>query len=140
MARSNAVGRLREIIESEGDPKEALLAAVAKQIPDDMVTRCQVLVATHPGHKYHPGTRLLRTDQDLKEQQYQANIGLVVKLGPGAFIDAPGAAFYGVRAEVGDWVLMRPADGLSMLINQVPCRLFEDAGILMVVKNPELYW
>lgn len=137
--RSNSVGKLRQIVEEQRDPKEALLDALGK-IDKDVVTACRVLVATHPGQKYHPGTKILRTDKDLLEQQYQGSVGLVVKKGPGAFMDAPGAQFHDLKVEEGDWVLTRPADGLSLFINQVPCRLFEDVNILMVVKNPDIYW
>jgi len=137
VARSNAVGKLRQIVDEEGDPKDVLLRALGKI---DQVTRAQVLVATHPGAKYHTGTKILRTDTDLLEQRFQGSVGLVVAMGPLAFVDAPGASFGDVRAKVGDWVLARPADGLELFINQVPCRLFEDANILMVVSNPDSYW
>lgn len=140
MARSNAVGKLREIVDEEGDPKEVLLRSLGSAVRTDSVTRGQVLVATHPGAKYHAGTKILRTDTDLLEQRFQGSVGLVVKMGPLAFVDAPGASFGGVRAKVSDWVLTRPADGLELFINQVPCRLFEDVNILMVVSNPDSYW
>lgn len=139
MARSNAVGKLREIVEARMDPK----SAVRKELGDlskDKVTRCQVLVATYAGQKTHSGTSILRIDQDLNEQRFQGSIGLVVALGPGAFKDAPGASFHGIEAKVGDWVLTRPADGLQMLINSVPCRLFEDVNILMVVDDPDKFY
>lgn len=139
MARSNAVGKLSQIIESELHPKEGLLSALG-DLSQERLLHSQVLVAVHPGTKYHPGTKILRTDRDLQEIQYQASIGLVVKVGPGAFKDAPGAAFHGEKAIVGDWVLTRPADGLQLLINEVPCRIFEDVNIKMVVSDPERYW
>ncbi len=139
MARSNAVGKLREIVDAGLDPKKALIKELG-DIERDVVMRCQVLVAIHPGAKYHPGTTILRTDKDLQESQFQGTVGLVVKMGPLAFVDAPGASFGGAEAKIGDWVLTRPADGLSMFINQVPCRLFEDVNILMKVEDPNIYW
>lgn len=139
MARSNAIGKLREIIDREGDPKESLLRSLG-DVTTDMVLHAQVLVATYAGSKFHPGTSLLRTDRDVGEQQFQGSIGLVVKVGPGAFVDAPGASFHGLKAKVGDWVLYRPADGLQLFIREVPCRLFEDVSIKMVVADPTIYW
>lgn len=140
MASSNTVGRLRQIIEGEEDPRAALLKALG-DISKQTLLHAQVLVATHPGSKYHAGTKtILRTDRDLMETQFQGSVGLVIGVGPGAFVDAPGAQFYGMKAKVGDWVLYRPSDGMALNIRQVPCRLFEDGNIKMVVDEPGLYW
>ena len=145
MARSNAVGKLRDIVEAvskEGrDPKEAFLKELGG-IGGEKVLHSQVLVGTFAGNIYHPGTKILRTDRDLQEQQFQGSIALVLAVGPGAFKDdAPrGVFFHGMKANVGDWVLCRPSDGLQLYIREVPCRLFEDVNIKMVVSDPEIYW
>jgi co-chaperonin GroES (HSP10) len=140
VARSNAVGKLRQIVEEQLDPKQALLKALGKELNSVDVLGCRVLVAVYTGGKHHAGTSILRIDTDLLEQKYQCPVGLVVSMGPGAFVDAPGAAFHGVEAKVGDWVFFRPSDGQSTQINQVSCRVFEDVNILMVVNDPSLYW
>ncbi len=139
MARSNAVGKLREIAEAQGDQRDVLLRAVG-DVSKNIVLHSQVLVATRAGSKYHPGTAILRTDRDMQEQQFQGSIGLVIQVGPGAFIDAPGASFHGMKVNVGDWVLYKPADGLQLFIREVPCRLFEDVSIKMIVDDPEIFW
>ena len=141
MARSNAIGKLRDIVEAEGDPKTVIIKKIGP-IPDEQVLHSQVLVATYAGSKYHPGTSLLRTDRDVQESQFQGSIALVVKVGPGAFKDDPprGIFFHGKTVKEGDWVLTRPSDGLQLLIREVPCRLFEDVNIKMVVTDPEIYW
>jgi|SRR5882757_8522633 len=139
MPRSNAVGKLRDIVEAQRDPKEALLKELG-DLSREVVLHSQVLVATHPGTMCHAGTSILRTDRDLQEQQFQGSVGLVVKVGAGAFVDAPGASFHGKSAKVGDWVLYRPSDGLQLMIREVPCRLFEDVSIKMVVEDPAIYW
>lgn len=139
MPRSNAVGKLRDIVESQEDPRKALLAQIG-DISGQQILHSQVLVAPYAGSKYHAGTSILRTDKDLQEVQYQGSIGLVIAVGPGAFKDAPGAAFHGMKAKVGDWVLFRPSDGLQLYIREVPCRLFEDVAIKAVVSEPEIYW
>lgn len=139
MTASNAIGKLREIIETEGDPKDVLIKSIG-DLSDVKVLHCQVLVATHPGSKYHPGTRLLRTDKDLAEQRFQGSVGLVLKVGPGAFQDSGPTKFYGETVGPGDWVLVRPADGLETFIQQVPCRLFEDVSIKMKIDDPARFW
>ena len=139
MARSNAIGKLRQIAEAVGDPKEQIFKAVG-DIENEVVLHSQVLVATRPGSQYHPGTKILRTDRSLQEDQFQGTIGLVLKVGPGAYVDAPGAQFHGMKIEEGDWVLCRPSDGMSLYIREVPCRLFEDVHIKIKVHDPEIYW
>lgn len=140
MARSNAVGKLRDIVDAQGDVRTTLLRELG-EIAQEKVLHGQVLVATHPGNKYHPGTHLLRTDKDLLESQYQGTVFLVLAVGPEAFTDNPKLAIrHQIKAEVGDWVLARPSDGMQLLIRQVPCRLFEDANIKMIVTAPEIFW
>ncbi len=141
MARSNALGKLRELAEAEGDPRKTILKAVGA-IDDEIVFHEQVLVAIRPGSAYHPGTKILRTDRDLQETQFQGSVGLVLKVGPGAFkdIERVGPFFYGQSVGVGDWVLFRPSDGLQLYIREVPCRLFDDKNIKMKISQPEIYW
>lgn len=140
MARSNAVGKLREIVDAATDPRTALLRALG-DLSNETVLHSQVLVATYAGSKFHAGTSILRTDQSLKEDQFQGTVGLVVKMGKGAFVDQlPQVNFHGDTLEIGDWVFVRPSDGISLFIRQVPCRLFEDVHVKIKVNNPEMYW
>jgi len=136
---SNAVGKLRDVVEAvDLDPREALQKAFGDVKFQPM--HCQVLVATHPGKKFHQGTSILRTDTSLLEARYQGNVFLVIAVGPGAFVDGPGANFYGFRPKVGDWVVARPSDGLEMLVNKLPCRVFDDSNIKGIVDDPEAFW
>ena len=135
MGRS--ANKIREIAESSTDPREALQKAIGKQV--DEVLHNGVLVATYIRPAMTKGG-ILMADQTLQEDVYQGSVGLVIALGPAAFVDDRIAQFHGVKLAVGDWVLFRPADGLSMEINQVPCRLFQDTNIMMRVTRPEIYW
>lgn len=140
MARSNALGKLREIVESaENDPKQAILKAVG-DISKERIQHCQVLVAISPGSKYHPGTRILKSDNAVMEDKWQGKVGLVLAVGPGAYQDTPQVKFYGQSVKPGDWVLTQPSAGLELYIREVPCRLFEDVNIRIVVHDPEIYW
>jgi hypothetical protein len=139
-SNSNAVGNLRLIAETgDGDIKKATLKALGN-LKNELVLHSQVLVATWSGSKFYSGTTILKADTALQEMIYQGSIGLVIKVGPGAFKDAPGAVFHGQSAKVGDFVLIRPSDGMQMLVRGVPCRLFEDVNIKMIVSDPEIYW
>jgi co-chaperonin GroES (HSP10) len=137
MARTNAIVKMREIAESSTDPKKAILKALGKH--DTHVFHSKVLVATYvrpartAGGVYMP-------DQAVEEDRYQGTIFLVIAFGKGAFRDDNIAQFNGDRLKIGDWVMGVAGDGISMFINGVPCRLFDDTRILMRVKNPELYF
>jgi hypothetical protein len=140
MAASNAVGKLREIVEAHGDTRELLLQAVGS-VEHERVLHGQILAAVYPGSQYHAGTKILRTDKSLQESQYQGTVFLVLKLGPSAFDDEPKLGIaHKDRAKVGDWILARPSDGMQLFIREVPCRLFEDSNVKMIVSDPTMYW
>ena len=139
-ARSNTIGKLRQLVESQDNPKKALLDALGDIQQTDKVMHCQVLVAVYAGRSTHAGTSILKADRALQEQQYQGCVGLVVAMGPGAYLDGPGAQFHGVQPRVGDWILFRPSDGMQTSIRSVPCRIFDDVNIKMVVADPEDYY
>lgn len=140
MARSNAIGKMREIADdTETDPKKLLLSKVGKIDGELTVLHSQVLVA---GYVRPAKTRggIWMTDKAVEEDRWQGNVGMVIALGKGAFKDDGVAQFHGDSLKVGDWVMYTPADGISMFIREVPCRLFQDTRILMKVTNPEIYY
>jgi co-chaperonin GroES (HSP10) len=155
MARSNAIGKMRDIAEDELNHTNPRLAhlrgltgnfeATAAELLDGPlvgeveVLHSQVLVMGYIATARTKGG-IIRTDKAVEEDRYQGNIGLVIALGKGAFTDDAVAKFHGDKLQIGDWVMYVPADGIQMFINRVPCRLFSDTRILMRVQNPEIYF
>jgi co-chaperonin GroES (HSP10) len=140
MARSNAIGKMRQIAEKASTVKEAskaILEALGKH--DTQVLHSRVLVAGYVRPAKTKGGLFL-PDKTIEEDRFQGSIGLVIALGPGAFKDDNIAKFHGMKLKVGDWVMYLPADGIATFVNEVPCRLFDDTRILMKVTNPELYF
>lgn len=137
MARSNAASKMREISESKKPPKQAILDAIGKH--DTHVFHSKVLVATYVRPSVTKGGIIL-IDNTIEEDRYQGTIFLVLAMGKGAFKDDNIAKFNGDKIKVGDWVMGVAGDGISMFINEVPCRLFDDTRILMRVKDPEMYF
>jgi len=137
MSRPNAMRKMREIAESSTNPKEAILKALGKH--DTHVFHSKVLVATYVRPSQTAGGIIL-PDQVVEEDRYQGTIGLVIGLGKGAFKDDNIAQFNGDKLKIGDWVGYVAADGISLFINSVPCRLFDDTRILFRVDNPEQYF
>lgn len=137
MARQNH--KMQEIAESIGPRDKALLKHLAGAQKGLTVLHSQVLVAGYISSNRTKGGIIL-TDNTVEEDRWQGNIGLVIALGKGAFKDDAVAKFNGDKLKIGDWVMYLPADGISLFINQVPCRLFQDTRILMKVDNPEIYY
>src|ERR1700679_1608399 len=138
MARSNAIGKMREIAEDfDTDPKKVLQREVGKL--DCEVFHSQVLIA----HYIRPAKSkggVWFSDNTVQEDRWQGNIGLVLAVGPGAFKDCGVAEFHGKKVVAGDWVMFSAADGLAFFYKQVPCRLFQATRILMKVTEPEFYY
>ena len=137
MARSNH--KMREIAEFVGPRDKALLASLAGEHKKQTILHSQVLVAGYIASSRTQGG-IIKIDKTIEEDRWQGNVGLVIGLGKGAFKDDAVAKFHGDKLKLGDWVMYLPADGVSLFINQVPCRLFQDTRILMKVDNPEIYY
>ena len=79
------------------------------------------------------------------EDIYQGKVGLVLKIGPVAFVDEDNNTFRDIR--VGDWVVFRPSDGWQVTLNTlkgniskentVDCRILSDVSIRMRVLHPD---
>jgi co-chaperonin GroES (HSP10) len=137
MAQSNH--KMREIAETIGPRDKVLLKHLNGAHKGLTVLHSQVLVAGYvPSNRTAGG--IFKTDKTVEEDRWQGNIGLVIALGKGAFKDDSVAKFHGDSLKIGDWVMYVPADGVSLFINQVPCRLFQDTRILMKVDDPEIYY
>jgi len=140
LARSNAIGKMRQVAESTSDPKQALLDAIgSRNLKDFEVLHSQVLVATYVRPAKTKGG-IFMPDKIVEEDRWQGNVGLVIATGPGAFEDDGVAKFHGKKIVPGDWVMYVAADGIAMNINETPCRLFQDTRILMRVTDPEIYY
>jgi co-chaperonin GroES (HSP10) len=97
----------------------------------------QVLLALYirPATRTTGGIEIPETAVD--EDRYQGRVGLVLKLGPRAFVDEGGAAFHGFAAKPGDWVVYRPSDGMRFQIGKRDCRLIPDVGVKMILDEPD---
>jgi len=138
MSKSNYAARVAQFAAAV-DVKGAILDALSLPDGEHEVFHSQVLVAQYIQPEKTKGGIIL-TDKSKDEDIYQGSIGLVVAVGPLAFQDTAHIKFGGKSVAVGDWVMFRKSDGLSLFINQAPCILFEDASIKMRVLDPELYY
>ena len=127
------------------DPRQALLDS-AGPLTDYEIFHNQVLVATYvPSEKVGS---IIMPDRALAENRFQGKMGLVLKMGPLAFMDDAHVKFGGVKVEPGDWVMFRPSDGIELFIKDhmglkndgLACRLIEDSLIKGRVTDPALIY
>lgn len=116
-------------------------------IGDVEIFHSQVLVAKFMRTKH--SANIIVAEASAKEDRYQGKCGLVLKVGPGAFVDTPetGTFFHGVKVKPGDWVHYRYSDGADFNIrpngndaNKIECRLLEDADVKGRLTRPDLIW
>jgi co-chaperonin GroES (HSP10) len=82
---------------------------------------------------------IILTDNTRKEDDYQGKVGLVLKMGPGAFQDNDEMHFT-QTAKVGDWVVLRPGDGWQLKVNDRPCRMLLDTSVKLIIPKPEMVY
>src|SRR5271170_2423267 len=91
------------------DPAKPLLEA-AGDLSDYEILHNLVLVATYvPPPKIFKGPDgeekpFYESDKSLQEHRFQGKVGLVLKIGPTAFVDDGATKFGGTAIERGDWV------------------------------------
>ena len=140
MAQSHSSAKIQEISESKLPSREAPIAALGTIKNTVQVLHAQVLVCTYVQPEKTQGGIII-PDSSKDEDRFQGKIGLVIAMGPGAFKDDNIAKFHGKTLEpLKSWVMFRASDGMEHFINQVPCRLFEDRDIKMIVSEPQMFW
>ena len=126
----------------EKDPKQDILDRVG-DISGVEVFGSDVLVALYMRpEKTKSG--IILSDATRAEDKWQGKAGLVLKLGPTAYMDEDGKTFRDIA--VGDWVCFRPSDGFPVTLNpagkalsndSVACRIVSDLHIRMRVSSPD---
>lgn len=81
---------------------------------------------------------IYRPASNVDEDIWQGKAGMVLKLGPNAFVDDGEYQFHGQKVNVGEWCVFKVGDAWSLEINKVPCRLVRDSGIKLKVKDPSI--
>jgi len=120
------------------DPKTELLNEVGN-IKEVEIFNNQILCAIYiRPQKTKSG--IILTEKYVDEDKYQGKVGLVLKMGPEAFVDDSGKWFKNMKIKVGDWVVFRPSDGWSVSINGKSCRILDDVAIRGRVQSPDIIW
>lgn len=120
----------------ERDPKAVLLDKLGDLSGVQMMLN-NILVAIYVRpNKTKSG--IILTERTQEEDCWQSKTGLVVAMGPRAYLDDEAVSFQGQTLEIGDWVWFRPAEGVPALVNEVPCRLFKEIGVFAKIEHPDV--
>ena len=122
-------------------PALAIWRELGDQLKDFDIAAQGVLVATYKRpDDIKTASGLLMPHEVVKDDEYQAKVGLVVKLGRRAFTDDEHISWYGYHCDPGDWVIFRPSDGLKMSIGGpggVHCRLISDTFLKVKIPHAD---
>ena len=120
------------------DPKQEILNALGS-LDGIEIFHNQVLAAVYIRPEKTKGGILLPdyTGGGRDEDKWQGKVGLIIKTGANAFHDPKGEWFADVDLKLGDWIIFRPSDGWSIVVNGVLCRILDDTVIRGKTDNPE---
>ena len=130
------------------DAKKDLLSLVG-DLSKFEVFNNQVLVAVYVRPEKTKGGIFL-PDKAKDEDKYQSKVGLILKVGPSAFVDDAQNWFKGVTVQEHDWIIFRPSDGWQVTLNTlqksisredvVDCRIVGEASVRMRVTDPDFIY
>ena len=116
--------KIQEVSQSK-DPKSSIMKTVG-DLSKEEVLYDLLLVGTFIRSERTSGG-IIRPMDNIKEDEYQGKVGLVLKCGP----DTEGF-------NVGDWVVYSIKDCWSVSINNYPCRMVPFDRVRMKISTPEL--
>lgn len=124
-------------MQHDDDPKQLILDEVGALVADIDVMGAQVLVGVYRRpEKTAGGIHLPGSVRD--EDNWQGKVGLVLKLGPLAFLNDDSHR-WDYPPEVGDWVLFRVGDTFPWILNKRHCRFVEDVLVKAILRgSPDL--
>jgi len=128
-------GRMRMV--HREDPKKVILDQIKDKggLDDLKIMANNVLVAIYRRPK-QTASGLWITDKTGDEDIWQGKVGLVVSMGPLAFVDDDTVKFE-VKAKVGDWVWFRPSDTIHVEVNGMQMRVMREHAILGIIPHPD---
>lgn len=125
-----------EEIARAANPKVALIQAVG-DLTQEVVLSDLVLIATYIRPEKTTGG-IIRPIDNIKEDEFQGKVGLIVSKGPLAYDDLNDDGTTESTCNVGDWVVFSIKDGWAVTVNGTACRLIPYERIRMKISNPDV--
>lgn len=118
------------------DPKKTILDSVG-DLSSVRLSGAQVLIGTYIRPEMTKGSIII-TNSTREEDKFQGKCGLVLKMGPLAYVETDKLKFGGYKANIGDWVFYRPMDGYALSVNGSHCRVLDDVEIKGDLDHPDV--
>ena len=119
------------------DPADQIVKEVGDLSKVDIFAN-QVLLGVYKRPDKTAGGVFL-SDRTRGEDEHQGKVGLVLKLGPRAYVDDDENHFDdSEKVKVGDWVVMWVTDGRKVIVNKQLCRVVRDFEIRMRIPAPDV--
>lgn len=118
------------------NPKLAMIAAVGDLTSVDVLSD-MVLVGTYIRNERTIGG-IIRPQENVKEDEHQGKVGLVLKAGPLAYADWEDDDSRGDNARLHSWVVYQGTHTWPLQLNGVPCRLVPYEKLRMRLTDPTL--
>lgn len=118
------------------DPRLDLQESLARYIGGIDLIGPEVLVAVYKRpEKTKGGVFITQAKQD--EERFQGVAALVIKIGRLAFVEDDRRKFP-IKPKIGDWIMHKANEGLSVHVGPVQCRLVEDVHIRAIIDRPDI--
>lgn len=126
------------LMEHQVDPKAKIIEEVGDLSSFELFNN-DILVGVYlRPEKTNSGLYL--PDKHRDEDKFQSKVGVLLKAGPKAFEPTDEGWFDGANFKNGDWLVLRPADGWSITVHGVLCRILKDTSVRGRVQNPDEAW
>lgn len=123
-------------MQHDQDPALELQKEVSKYLDEIELPGAEILVAVYKRPE-KTKSNLLLPQVARDQERFQGIAALVLKVGALAFVNDDRRKFP-CRPVVGDWIMHRASDGLSLHVGPVQCRLVEDVHVRMILRRPDI--
>lgn len=118
-----SAGDILELAQAE-NPRLAILSKAGDLSKEDVFADLVLVGIYFRPEKTKGG--IYRPTDNIKEDQFQSKVGLILKMGPDC----------GEDVKTGDWIVYSVGDGWALSVNGCPCRLVPYERIRMRVSDP----
>jgi co-chaperonin GroES (HSP10) len=122
----------------ERDPRLDILDAVARYLDGIEVIGSDILVGAYKRPEKTKGGVFI-TQASRAEENFQGVAGLVLKMGPLAFVEDDKHKFP-VKPRVGDWIVHPSNQCVSIHVGPAQCRIVNEDAVRMVIDRPDIVY
>lgn len=126
-------------MEHELDPRQIILDATKAEVEKLQPLGARVLIGTYI-RPDRTKSGIYLSDKTRDEDSYQGRVGLVLKMGPLAFVEDEEHKWGDIRPKVGDWIVCSIGDARRMQLGKSPTRFVEDVHVQAIVTDPDIAW